>query len=353
MKARIHRTSSWALSLLLGASGLGLTGCKKPLAPSTTTSPAQSTTQPATGARSPQDLKKDREAILAMAGRYDVTFHFEETVVLSKDYQKKPVKDSGAQEWVVVAEEREDFISLQHILIMGSGESQFVLKHWRQDWRYEPKRLLQFVGGNTWAMRSLSDAQRKGQWSQTVYQVDDTPRYGGIGRWEHAQGISQWSSQRAWRPLPRRDMTTRSDYHTIDAVQRHVITPFGWVHEQDNTKVVLRGPAQALTREIGVNSYRKEPALDIRKAQAQWEGSQSYWRAIRDYWHTVEQEQTQFGLTLKGETQALYQPLLKLGDEVAAGKKSAAQAIAEALAELKRHVTFTPAPLQQRLRPAG
>lgn len=351
MRAAVNRHARWALCLLLIGAGSSLTGCKKPLRSSSTSRPAPSATTPAT--RSPQELQKDRAAILAMAGRYSVTFHFEETVALSKGYEKKPVKDSGAQEWVLVVEERDNFISLQHILIMGQGESQFVLKHWRQDWRYEPQRLLQFTGGNTWTMQSLSDAQRQGQWSQTVYQVDDTPRYGGLGRWEHSQGISQWTSQRAWRPLPRRDMTTRSDYHTLDAVQRHVITPFGWVHEQDNTKVVLRGPAQALTREIGVNSYRTDSALDIRKAKAQWEGAQAYWSAIRDYWHQVEKEQTHFGLTLKGESQALYQPLLKLGEEVSTGKKPAEQAVSEAMVELKKYVTFTPAPLEQRLRPAG
>lgn len=342
MRFPTPRFNPITLSAVLALASLPLVGCDKGPAASSTVTP-----------QAPADIAMDRKAILAMAGRYDVTFHFEETVALAKGYTKKPIKNTEAQEWVVVIEDRKDFISLQHILIMGDTGSQYVLKHWRQDWRYEPSKVLNFVGGNTWTMQPLSPQVRKGAWSQTVYQVDDTPRYGGVGRWEHGEGFSQWTSAKAWRPLPRRDMTTRSDYHTIDAVQRHVITPFGWAHEQDNTKLVLRGKTHGLTREVGVNSYRTSATLDTASASAKWEASKAYWKIIRDFWSSIEEEHTAFGLTLKGETGALYMPLLTLGDQVAKGEKSAALAAKEGIALVKQYLTFKPAPLQERLRPAG
>lgn len=330
------------LPLAIALFSLNLAACeRRPQLGHTQTPDAQATQQKA----------QDRQAILAMAGRYKVTFHFEETIALAQGYQAKPVKDTGAQEWVLVVESKPDFISLQHILVMGSGENQFVLKHWRQDWTYQPKQLLQFIGGNTWTMQAVPPALAQGAWSQTVYQVDDSPRYGGIGKWSHEHGISQWTAKTAWRPLPRRDMTTRNDYHTIDAVQRHVITPFGWAHEQDNTKLVLRGKAHALTREIGLNAYRKDPSLDLKKAQAQWEATKDYWKSIRDFWSKVEQGHQTFGLKLQGETAPLYTPLLKLAERIVKGELSQAQAAKQGIREIEQHLTFQPLPLQQRLRP--
>lgn len=337
-----HLIQRCSLSIALSVSTFAIIGCDKGPAHSATVSP-----------RAPDLLQKDREAILAMAGRFDVTFHFEESVALAKGYKKKPIKNTEAQEWVFVVERQKDFISLQHILVMGSKGSQFVLKHWRQDWHYEPAKLLTFVGGNTWAMQPVPAHLRKGQWSQTVYQVDDSPRYGGLGHWEHEQGFSQWTSQKAWRPLPRRDMTTRSDYHTIDAIQRHVITPSGWAHEQDNTKLVLRDKTRGLTREIGVNRYRRSSTLDTAQASSQWEATKAYWAQIRDFWTNVESNHATFGLTLQGETSALYMPLLALGEDVAKGEKTAEQAAQEAFAKIKLHLTFKPAPLQKRLRPSS
>ena len=171
-------------------------------------------------------------------------------------YELKEPKLSGGFEVVLVVEDRGDFISLQHILV-GGGENGIPIKHWRQDWQYEPERVLVFVGGNAWEWRDVSPAKRAGRWSQTVYQVDDAPRYAAVGDWSYDDGIAEWTPPSEWRPLPRRDMTTRDDYHAIDAVNRHALTPTGWVHEQDNSKLILTGaPASSCPR----NRYQYVPA---------------------------------------------------------------------------------------------
>ncbi|MEO0550456.1 MAG: DUF6607 family protein, partial [Pseudomonadota bacterium] len=194
-------------------------------------------------------FEQDRESILAMTGDYKVTFDFTETVSFVEGYELKEPKLSGGHESVRVVEDRGDYISLQHLLVVGPDDSPFVVKHWRQDWAYEPERVLMFVGGNAWEWRDVPEAERKGTWSQTVYQVDDTPRYGALATWTYNDGLAEWTPPHEWRPLPRRDMTTRDDYHAVNAVNRHVITPWGWVHEQDNSKLMLNGEPQTLVRE--------------------------------------------------------------------------------------------------------
>lgn len=295
---------------------------------------------------------QDRKAILAMTGDYRVRFDFTETVSFDPAYTIKEPKRSGAYEVVRVIEDRGDFISLQHILVAGSDEESFPIKHWRQDWRYEPANVLVFVGGNTWERRELSADERKGKWSQTVYQVEDSPRYGAVGAWSHANGVSEWTPPAELRPLPRRDATTRDDYQAILAVNRHAITPDGWVHEQDNSKVILTGGApKVLAREFGLNTYRHYDAFDATVATKYWDATKAFWTAVRADWDRLEREAPVFGLTVQGEPEPLYSPLLELADAVAAGTKTTEAAAVEAKAVIATFTTTTPAPLQERLTP--
>jgi hypothetical protein len=39
------------------------------------------------------------------------------------------------------------------------------------------------------------------------------------------------------------------------AADRLTLTPSGWAHEQDNTKLVLSGSPKALAREAGLGTY--------------------------------------------------------------------------------------------------
>jgi hypothetical protein len=295
-------------------------------------------------------FQRDRDAILAMAGTFKVKFDFIETAPLADGYEPKDRKVSGGYEIVKVIEDRGDFISLQHILYVG-GEDKFPLKHWRQDWQYEPERVLTFIGGNAWTVSDVASAERKGAWSQEVYQVDDSPRYGAVGRWTYDHGVRAWQPARAWRPLPRRDMTTRDDYHVVDAVNRHAITPNGWIHEQDNTKVVLSsGEPRALVREIAINTYYHTDEVDSAEVDAQWDGSKDYWAGIREVWETFEEEGDPFAFTVRGEPGDIYMPLLKLATAVEEGEKTTEEALEEAREVIGTYTTLNLPPLQDRLR---
>lgn len=296
------------------------------------------------------DIEADRAAILAMAGDYKVTFDFMETVPFVAGYELKPEKLSGGYEVVRVIEDTGDFISLQHILVVG-GDEKFPIKHWRQDWQYEPERVLVFIGGNAWEWRDVPEAERKGKWSQTVYQVDDAPRYGAVGEWTYEDGIAEWTPPHEWRPLPRRDMTTRDDYHAVDAMNRHVITPWGWVHEQDNDKLILSGEPHILVREVGVNTYRHNSDFDVAVATDYWAATADYWAEIRDEWARIADAGPHFAITLKGETEDLYMPLLNLAGEVADGEKTTEAAAAEAREVMRSFTTSDIGALTDRLRP--
>ncbi len=296
-------------------------------------------------------FQQDRNAILAMAGDYRVSFDFIETVAFDKNYALKDRKLSGGDEIVRVIEDTGDFISLQHILVVG-GDKKFPVKHWRQDWRYEPESVLIFIGANAWETRKLTPAESQGKWSQVVYQVDDAPRYGALGEWRHEDGVSAWTPPAEWRPLPRRDATTRDDYHAIDAVNRHTITPAGWAHEQDNTKLVLTGEPHALVREVGVNLYEKSDDFDISIGDNYWNATKDFWAEIRAEWTRIEAENPRFGLTVQGEPEELYMKILDLAEAVEKDGKPVAEAAEQARAIIGDYVTADIGPAKARLAAA-
>lgn len=297
------------------------------------------------------NFEQDRESILAMTGDYKVTFDFTETVSFVNGYELKDPKLSGGHESVRVVEDRGDYISLQHTLVVGPDAAPVVVKHWRQDWQYQPERVLVFVGGNAWEWRDVPVSEQSGAWSQTVYQVDDAPRYGAVAQWTYDDGLAEWTPPQEWRPLPRRDMTTRDDYHAVDAVNRHVITPWGWVHEQDNSKLILSDDPVALVREVGVNTYRKFDGYPISAAEDYWAATGNFWAGVRAEWTRIETENERFAITIQGETEDLYTPLLALADEVKDGEKALEPALVEARAVIDRFVVPELGQLADRLRP--
>lgn len=321
------RSSLTALTLAGCLCLTGLAACAAPKAAAP--APAQAAAQAAVPA---PHFEKDRQAILAMTGDYRVSFDFEETVPLADGYELKPEKLSGGFESVRVIEDTGRVIRLQHILVAETGDGAFPIKHWRQDWIYEPERVFVYSGNNTWEARMLTDAERAGKWAQLVYQVDDAPRYGAVTAWTHENGVSTWDAPAEWRPLPRRDATTRDDYDVVDAANQHTIIPAGWVHEQDNTKVVLRGTGgKALVREIGVNSYIADNNYSVETAEDYWAATEDLWAAVRDTWDAIIAENDRFGLTVQGEPEPMYLPILAAVDELAKGDATLEDTKAEVL----------------------
>lgn len=231
----------------------------------------------------------DRRAILAMAGKFDVTFDFQETAVLAS--APKSVSDAYhevAVEVVTVAEDTPERITLQHLLVVGKSGKSKVIKHWAQVWTWQDNRILDYAGSDgvdVWQRKSVSSADTLGRWSQLVTSVDDTPRYESLGRWVHQSGESSWTSDATRRPLPRREYEVRDDYDYLIVTNRHTLTPTGWVHFQDNRKVVDRdGEKAIIAHESGLNRYTRTENVSADLAVEWWRENAMVWNSIRNFW---------------------------------------------------------------------
>ncbi len=229
------------------------------------------------------DVERDRQAILSMQGEYQVSYEFAETVAMQAGYQRQEQKTSSGNEIVLVAEDAPGKVVLQHILVTKDGH---VIKHWRQDWLYEAQARLEFTGDQTWQLLPIDVQLTQGAWTQCVYEVSDAPRYCGTGKWQHEHGISTWTSDDTWRPLPRREFTSRHDYDVIVGVNRHTVVPDGWTHEQDNIKTILESgaPKGAIAREQGFNDYRRVEGYDFEPGRKYWQATQACWAKVRVHW---------------------------------------------------------------------
>ena len=275
---------------------------------------------------------EDREAILAMAGNFKVTFDFEETYPIAPNYKplSKPYHEA-AIEVVTIAENTQERITLQHLLVVGEDGKFQVIKHWAQVWTWQDPCILDYAGSDgedLWERKILSAEAVKGSWSQLVTSVDDTPRYEGIGKWTHDLGESSWISEPTRRPLPRREYEIRDDYDYLIATNRHTLTPTGWVHSQDNRKVVDReGKKFVVARETGLNQYFRTNDPIAATATAWWKENATVWNSIRNFWIDAGQQTgPSFSFNLKKDGISLKKKFSKFEQS-----KPAAQMVTEAL----------------------
>lgn len=320
-------TFSWAYSE---------SGSMKPRGGVTTGAPVTLDNSPNPGliaVREPGITKyeRDRRAILSMAGTYRVTFNFIETIPLRDGYKVDRPYQSWATEYIKVIEDKGDFISLQHILVMyfldgeGNVEGPAVTKHWRQDWTYEDVEILEYRGNNTWRTARVSASERSVKWSQAVYQVDDTPRYEALGEWVYDGNYSSWTSAVTWRPLPRREFSVRDDYNVLSGVNRITITPSGWVHEQDNLKMVVDekgkelGNDPYLAKEIGLDRYERISDFNDAPAREYWERTAPFWADVREVWEDAVKANPTLILNSEYQGRKLYEYLFDYSDRLAEG----------------------------------
>jgi hypothetical protein len=256
--------------------------------------------------------RKDQEAIKSMCGCFEVTFNFAETFNYSDDPNYKPSKKklSKGLEWAELVTDENNKISIQHLLVVGPPNGQMVVKHWRQDWLYQNTDFYMFNGDNVWNFEQKSKSDVKKQWTQKVYQVDDSPRYEGSGSWVHVDGKSYWENKTD-APLPRREYTKRSDYNVTARGNRHEITDFGWVHDQDNDKIIRKEGAEdvIIAQEKGYNVYKKVADSKCKTAQDWWKEEYAKWESVRAKWDEVFARNTTLKLEKKVDNKVLFKHL--------------------------------------------
>ncbi|MBB5352702.1 hypothetical protein HNR46_002950 [Haloferula luteola] len=290
-------------------------------------------------AAEPTSFEKDRAAILAMAGEFQVSFHFQETVPLQKDYTptEKPY-DESAFETVKLVEDEGTRITLQHLLQVGPT----VVKHWAQTWTYEDSSILEFEGHHHWTVRQLDPETVRGTWTQKVTQIDDAPRYEGFAAWVHQGDSSTWTAT-AHRPKPRREKD-RDDYDILFVTNRHTVTTNGWFHEQDNAKWRVRDGRQApLCREAGLNTYRRIEGHDFAKANTYWQKTENFWKQVRDTWDQLVPPSGTIEVSPSSDLGRRFDVIGSLSEEAEDGEMPAAEEIRKSVASFLK-ITSEPSP---------
>ncbi len=278
------------------------------------------------------NFEQDRAEILAMAGNFKVRFDMQESTRWDVGYTPLDKKTSGGHEVVRVIEDTGRKIVLQHMLVIEHEGKTHVIKHWRQDWEYEPARVLTYSDRHKWTWTDVPERMRTGRWAQTVWQVDDSPRYGGWGEFETQGGLRRWRSNWTWRPLARRDAIRNPVYDRYYAINRQQNTPEGWVHWQDNTKMGMKdGKLAPIVQEYVLNSYTRFDGYNVKAADDYWATTQAYWAAVRSAWADVAARKKGIAITEEAQTGTVISArLLTIADEIVEGKVDTAKGIAEA-----------------------
>ncbi len=260
-------------------------------------------------ANSQNKKKQDKEAIKKMCGCFEVEFNFAETFKYSKDSTYVPSKNktTGGLEWAQLVDDDKNKISIQHILLVGPESSPYIMKHWKQDWIYENRDFHMYNGDNTWKYETKEKESVKRQWTQKVYQVDDSPRYEGSSSWVHVDGKSYWENTTD-APLPRREYSQRNDYNITVRGNRQEITKDGWVHDQDNSKVIREEDKEdiVVAKEKGYNFYKKVDDSKCLAAASWWIENYSKWETVRSKWNEIYSRKSNLELHSKVDGKPLY-----------------------------------------------
>jgi hypothetical protein len=213
-------------------------------------------------------------------------------------------------EWAQLVTDEKNKVVIQHILQVGNPAEPYIVKHWRQDWLYGNQDLYIYQGDNQWDYVQKPKKEVEGQWTQKVYQVDDSPRYEGSASWVHVDGKSYWENTTP-APLARREYTTRSDYNVLVRGNRHEITEFGWIHDQDNDKLVRTKNAEdfLLAKEKGYNVYKRVDDVRCQAAADWWKEHQAKWATVRNKWEEVFARKKNLALKEKVDNKVLYKHL--------------------------------------------
>jgi len=256
--------------------------------------------------------KMDKNAIKKMCGCFEVTYQFVETFNYVEDSLYVPSKNkiSKSLEWAGLITDRKNNISIQHILQVGNPAKPMIIKHWRQDWLYQNREFYMYNGDNNWSFHTKNKKKVKKQWTQKVFQVDDSPRYEGSGTWIHLDGKSYWENTTT-APLPRREYTKRNDYNITLRGNRHEITNNGWIHDQDNSKILRETEKKdiVIANEKGYNTYRKVADSKCKAAKDWWTTNSNKWQLVRTKWNEIYSRNKNLTLKNKVDNKSLYKYL--------------------------------------------
>ena len=257
-------------------------------------------------------LKEGKKNIDKFCGCFHVDFKYAETFSPDEEYKYKKREHLEGLELGLLVEKTDKKIVIQHLLIVGDST---IVKHWREDWEFESPYIWNYEGDKKWVKQQLKPEQYKNKWTQTIWEVDDAPRYQGIGEWVTTDGKTFWQNTTN-APLPRREYKSRADYNILRRGNRLILTDTGWVHEQDNDKIAKKdGVEKLVVQEKGYNTYTLRDAKDCVYANAWWNKHSVFWSKVRAEWESLIKAGNTINLASTVGDKPLREYLLELSNE--------------------------------------
>ena len=277
-----------------------------------------------------------KQVVDKLCGCFEVDFKYAETFSPDPNYKYHERDETGGTaELALPIEVSDKKIVIQHLLVVGPTA---VVKHWREEWTYENTEIWKYKGDRVWVKESVPAEQVKGKWTQTVWEVADEPRYQGFSQFVNLDGKTIWQNTTD-APLPRREYSVRSDYNILKRTNRINITDSGYVHEQDNQKIVrANGADKLLVEEKGLNTYKRIDDKQCAAAKEYWEKNKEYWGHVRKVWADYIAKHNTVALKTKIDGKFLHEYLMAMAKEYAEKKIAATDVDAKILAEINRFI---------------
>lgn len=277
-----------------------------------------------------------KQVIDRLCGCFQVDFKYAETFSPDPAYKYHDREETGGTaELALPIGINDKKIVIQHLLIVGPNT---VVKHWREEWSYENPVIWKYNGDRTWVKETLSADQVKGKWTQTVWEVADEPRYQGFSQFVNLDGKIIWQNTTD-APLPRREYSVRNDYNILKRTNRLNITDSGYLHEQDNQKIIRsNGIDRLLVEEKGHNSYKRIDAKECTAAKEYWEKNAGYWGKVRTIWADYIATHDTISLKTKIDGKLLHEYLIDLGKDYISKKISETVIDTKIKAEINRFI---------------
>jgi hypothetical protein len=257
-----------------------------------------------------QAKPEGREAVDKLCGCFEVDFKYAETFAPDANYKYHDREETGGvAELALPIEVSDKKVVIQHLLVVSP---KMIVKHWREEWTYENPVIWKYEGDKIWVKTTLPADQVKGKWTQTVWEVSDEPRYQGFSQFVNLDGKTVWQNTTD-APLPRREYTTRNDYNILKRTNRISFNDSGYLHEQDNRKIVRTGKTdKLLVEEKGQNSYKKLEDKECAVALEYWTKNKEYWSVVRKVWDDYISKVTRIELKTKVDGKMLNEYLMAL-----------------------------------------
>lgn len=280
--------------------------------------------------------QEGKKIVEKLCGCFEVSFKYAETFSPNPDYKYHDREEiGGTAELALPIEVSENKIVIQHLLVVGLST---VVKHWREEWSYENPIIWKYKGDRTWIKKTLPADQVKGKWTQTIWEVADEPRYQGISQFVNLDGKIVWQNTTD-APLPRREYSVRSDYNILKRTNRLNITDSGYLHEQDNQKIIRNnGLDKLLVEEKGYNTYKRIEEKECAAAKEYWEKNKNFWGHVRQVWNEFITTHDSIVLKNKVDDKMLHEYLMTMGKEYLAKNIGEADINRKITAEINRFI---------------